>query len=318
MKELSILIPARNEMFLTETVNEILANSSDYTDVIVILDGAKEVTPLPENKRLAVVRLGEPIGQRASQNLACRMSTARYVMKLDAHCAVDKDFDKKMLEAFEKEGSGVVMVPIMRNLHVFNWKCKNGHERYQGRSGNCEICGEETFRDIVWIPKDNPQSKSFCFDSEPHFQYFNEYKHTDAYKKMFKRKRITETMSLQGSCIMVSREDYWKYNICDESLGSWGSQGIEVATKMWLCGGRVLVNHDTWYAHLFRTQGGDFSFPYKQSEAQVQAAKAKMRDILYKNKLPNQIHPLHWLIEKFYPVKGWTDMDIKLLKEGKL
>jgi len=57
---------------------------------------------------------------------------------------------------------------------------------------------------------------------------------------------------------MLTREKYWELNICDESLGSWGSQGIEVACKTWLSGGKCLVNHSTWYAHMFRTQGGDF------------------------------------------------------------
>lgn len=49
------------------------------------------------------------------------------------------------------------------------------------------------------------------------------------------------------------------------NYGSWGNQGIEVACKTWLSGGRVLVNHNTWYAHMFRTQGAEFGFPYPQS-----------------------------------------------------
>ena len=33
-------------------------------------------------------------------------------------------------------------------------------------------------------------------------------------------------------------------------VGNWGNQGIEVALKTWLSGGGVLVNHNTWYAHV--------------------------------------------------------------------
>jgi len=32
-------------------------------------------------------------------------------------------------------------------------------------------------------------------------------------------------------------------NICDEEFGSWGSQGLEVAIKTWLSGGKVMVSH---------------------------------------------------------------------------
>ncbi len=39
MVDLSILIPARNEMFLKDTVEDILKNSEASTEIIVVLDG---------------------------------------------------------------------------------------------------------------------------------------------------------------------------------------------------------------------------------------------------------------------------------------
>ena len=152
---------------------------------------------------------------------------------------------------------------------------------------------------------------SFCFDSEPHFQYFGAFP-----KRLEGQGDIAPTMSLQGSCWMLTRKKYWELNICDESFGSWGSQGIEVAVKTWLSGGQVMCNKRTWYAHLFRTQGGDFGFPYHQSGNQVQKAKKHARDLFFKNKWEGQIYPLSWLVEKFWPVKGWTDEDLAELKAG--
>jgi hypothetical protein len=157
---------------------------------------------------------------------------------------------------------------------------------------------------MVWIGKHNPQSTSYCFDSEPHFQYFEDYKHRPKYIED-KKTGFTETMSLQGSCFMLTREKYWELNICDESLGSWGNQGIETACRTWLSGGRVLCNHNTWYAHMFRTQGGDFSFPYDQSGREVQKTKNNVKDLFWNNKWDKQIHPVSWLVEKFQPVPGW-------------
>jgi len=103
--------------------------------------------------------------------------------------------------------------------------------------------------------------------------------------------------------------------MCDEKAGSWGNQGIELALSTWLCGRKVLVNHDTWYAHMFRTQGGDFSFPYHQGGRQVQNTKNYIKDKFWNMKHPLQKYPVSWLIEKFSPIPGWDDNKIKQLKE---
>jgi glycosyltransferase involved in cell wall biosynthesis len=302
MKELSILIPARNEMFLSRTIEDIISNIEADTEIIVVLDGAWAEPAIPQHERVTVVYLPESIGQRAATNLAAKLSNAKYLMKVDAHCAFDKGFDRKMITEMKDD---ITMIPIMRNLHAFDWVCPEGHRRYQGPSGVCKECGKETTRDIVWIPKTNPQSKAYCFDSEPHFQY----------TKTKEKGDLTETMSIQGSCFMVTREKYWELNLSDEAFGSWGSQGIEVACKTWLSGGRVLVNHKTWYAHLFRTQGGDFSFPYEQSGNQVERAKRYARELFFEGKWNKATRPLSWLVEKFWPVKGWTEEDLNKLKK---
>ncbi len=115
---------------------------------------------------------------------------------------------------------------------------------------------------------------------------------------------------------MTTREKYWELNLCDENFGSWGSQGIEVAVKTWLSGGSVMVNKNTWYAHMFRTQGGDFGFPYPISGKDQEKAKAFARDLFFNNKWDKQIYPLSWLLEKFWPVPGWSDEDLKKLKDN--
>ena len=308
MTDLSILIPARNEMFLARTIEDILTNIEGDTEVISVLDGYWADPPIPQNERVTIIHNPENIGQRAGTNQAAKLSRARYVMKCDAHCAFDKGFDVKMLEAI-KGHDDWTMAPLMRNLHAFDWVCPDGHRRYQGPSGPCKDCGKETVRDVVWIAKESPKSRSYCFDSTPHFQYFGEYS-----KRPEGQGEITESMSLQGSCWMLTREKYWELNVCDENFGSWGSQGIEVAVKTWLSSGRVMINQKTWYAHMFRTQGGDFSFPYPISGKDQEKAKSYAKDLFFNNKWDKQIHPLSWLIEKFWPVKGWSDEDLKKLK----
>lgn len=292
MVALSILIPARNEIFLGRTIADILEHSEADTEIIAVLDGYWPEPGIPQNERVTILHYPESIGQRAATNRAASIARGRYLMKVDAHCAFAQGFDRILLEDMQPD---YCMVPVMRNLHAFDWVCPNGHRRYQGPSGVCAECGEPTTMDMVWIAKTSPQSTAYRFDTEPHFQYFNEYK-----KRPEGRGDLTETMSLQGSCFMISRDNYFAWNVSDESWGSWGSQGIEVAFKTWMHGGRVMCDHRTWYAHMFRTQGGDFSFPYEMSAAQQEAAKGKAREFI--NSHPDT---LKMLLDKFAPVPGW-------------
>lgn len=319
--ELSILIPSRNEEWLSETLEDLIKHKTDTTEIIVVLDGAPEVKPLPKHKDLTVIRHYKSRGQRASTNDAAKIAKGKYLMKTDAHTAWDDKFDEKILQGFKDLGDTITQVPVMRNLHVFDWVCKKGHRRYQGPSGPCTECGKPTKKDFIWNPKLRPQSTSYRFDHELHFQYFNTWKGSEIYKEQQKT-GYTETMSLQGSCFVMSADRYWSLNMCDEDFGSWGAQGTEVACKTWLSGGRCIVNHSTWYAHLFRTQGGDFSFPYKQDNSQVKKAREKSQKLFLDNTWEHQTLPLIWLVDKFTPVDGWdkdegAEMLTKIREHGK-
>jgi len=293
-------------MFLNHTIEDILAHAETDVEIIAVLDGQWPVEPVPDRERVTLVYHPESVGQRAATNGAARLARGRYVMKCDAHCAFAQGFDRVLLEDMQDDWT---MVPTMRNLHVFDWVCPNGHRRYQGPSGPCKECGEPTEMDVVWIAKQSPQSKSYCFDTEPHFQYFREFN-----KRPEGKGDLTDTMSLQGSCWLMTRDKYFELGVCDEAFGSWGSQGIEVACKTWLSGGRVVVNQRTWYAHCFRTQGGDFGFPYPLSGKQVSHAKKKAREQFFDGQWPGQVRPLAWLVERFWPVPGWTEDDLAEIK----
>lgn len=304
MTDLSIIIPARNEMFLARTIEDILAHMEGDTEIITVLDGQWAEPVIPQHPKVTVAYHAESIGQRAACNEAAKLSKAKYIMKVDAHCSFAQGFDRVLMADMQDDWT---VVPTMRNLHAFDWKCvKCGKRTYQGPTpNNCPDCDNTTkfIRRMVWRAKDNPQSNSYCFDSEPHFQYFKEYN-----KRPEGQGDLTETMSLQGSCFMLTRDKYFELNICDEAFGSWGSQGIEVAVKTWLSGGRVMVNHKTYYAHMFRTQGGDFGFPYHLPKSKVDEAKSLMRDVIFNGKLPHQVRSLSWLLERFWPVPGWDEI----------
>jgi glycosyltransferase involved in cell wall biosynthesis len=300
MKELSILIPARNEMFLKNTIEDILLKIEADTEIITVLDGQWADPPLTQDERLNVVYLSRSIGQRAATNLACKLSKAKYVMKVDAHCAFDKGFDRKMIEKMQDH---YTMAPIMRNLWVFDWKCmKCGKRWYMGpEPTKCENpeCDSKVFtRKIKWKAKSNPLSYSYRFNRDLEFKYWQEYKNKQVGD-------VVDTLSLQGSCFMCTRDKYWELDLCDDSWGSWGGQGAEVALKTWLSGGEVKVNKNTWYAHMFRTQPG-FSFPYPNPAKEQVKAKNTLRETFLNDKWPKAKHKLKWLIDKFSPPE-WED-----------
>ena len=300
MTDLSVLIPSRNEQFLRRTIEDVLANIEGDTEIIAVLDGAWADPPLEQNDRVHVIYNHEPVGQRAATNQAARVSAARYLMKLDAHCALGPGFDSILVEQMDGHEDWTI-VPTMYNLHAFDWLCPNGHRRYQGPSGPCAECGEETEMDVLWQAKRSPETTAMRFDRDLRFQYWSGYKQ----RQIEDEHGVVETMSLLGACWMLTRERYFSLDICDEAHGSWGQQGTEVACKTWLSGGRLVVSRRTWFAHMFRTQGGDFGFPYDIHGSDIQRARDRSKSLWIGGNWPLAKHNLPWLIERFAPVEGW-------------
>jgi len=314
MRDLSILIPARNEMFLSRTIEDILSNIEADTEVITVIDGGEAGPPVPVDPRVQVIRHEVSTGQRASTNEAARASTAKFIMKCDAHCAFDKGFDRKLMEDFEYDWT---VIPRMYNLHCFDWVCKTcGNRTYQGPTltkclkKECESTGPFE-RDILWKPRWNRCSDYARFDRDLKFQYWGDFKRRPEAKG-----EITEVMSSIGACWMMHRERYWDIDGMDERHGSWGQMGTELACKTWLSGGRQMVNKKTWFSHMFRTQGGDFGFPYPLSGKDVQKARNHSRWLWKEDRWPKAKHPLTWLINKFAPVPTWEVKDDKEVKKG--
>lgn len=297
MYDLTIIIPGRNEIFMERTIQDVLQHAEGKTEVIAVLDGYLPDPPLTETDlRVTIIYNPEAKGQRAAANQAARLSRSKYLMKVDAHCAFDQGFDIKMIADMQDDWT---MIPMMRNLHAFDWVCPEGHRRYQGKSGPCATCGKETKRDVVWIPKTNPTSTTYRFDKTLHFQYWGEYG---------KRQTgdLIESMSIQGSCFMCTRDKWFELDICSEEFNSWGQQGVEVACKTWLSGGRVICTRKTWYAHMFRTQGGDFSFPYHNSQTLIDQNRELSRQLFQRDGWPKAKRKFQWLIDKFNP-PGWEE-----------
>lgn len=232
---LSIIIPAKNEPYLQQTVDDVHRNARGTIEVLVGEDHG--------------------IGQRAMMNKLAREAKYPWIMKLDAHVSMGPGFDTIMLEDMRENW---ILAPYLLALDAENWQVK-----HQNRMAG------------------------YVFDSQLVMQ------HGENTQEL-----LQETMCLQGSCFLISKENYWKWNICDESLGSWGGMGTELGIKAYLNGGRCYTTKKTYYGHLFRHSEEDF--PYQRNKAEIEIGHAA---VLQKLKTP-EICPL---VAKYNFPKDWGE-----------
>src|SRR3990167_7823559 len=268
MKQLSILVPARNEEFLQQTIDDIFLHSElgDKLEILVGLDGWH--TKLKKRPNLRVFESTNVLGQRATQNALAGISEAKYIMKLDAHVSVSQGFDKVMLEIMEANPN-IVLVPALGNLHVYDWLCPLKHRTYQGKVDKCSQCDSTDLKkELVWKIESKLYS-DFYFDKDLIFQFGD----VDNYEMLH------ETMMIQGSGFVVSKSDYFKHNLCDESFGSWGQQGYEVWKKTIDNGGKVFSTRRAFMGPFFRKID---EFPYLRDQEQIDMAYRKSKELALK------------------------------------
>lgn len=333
--DLSVIIPARNEIFLRRTIEDVLANARAETEVIAIADGY-DPGELPVHPRLRVICNQTAIGQRAATNQGARAARGKYIMKLDAHCSVQAGFDVALLQDCQDDWT---MIPAMYNLHAFDWQCLDCQVRtYQGaKPESCALCGGERHEMVlVWRPRWNRRTVLWYFDRQLHFQYWNswrcracgdiivrgvrpvscelcggqDFKSSTRYA-YDQHPPLIDTMSFLGACMFLRRDRYWQLGGMDEAHGSWGQFGTEWACKTWLSGGRLVTSRRTWFAHLFRTSNfarrGESAWPYPMSHAEIEAARRYSRDLWLHDRWPLATRPLSWLLDRFRPIPDWHE-----------
>src|SRR3989304_9736446 len=116
--DLSILIPARNEIFLQQTISDLLTKAEGSIEVIAIFDGYWPIPQLTEDIRLKIIHRGRPQGMRAAINAGASIAKGRYLMKCDAHCMFEQGYDKILVNECDKNW---VVVPRRYSLDPEKW-----------------------------------------------------------------------------------------------------------------------------------------------------------------------------------------------------
>jgi len=285
MDKVSIIIPARNEPFLSKTVDSLIKNATGEIEVIAVMADYKEDPELRNHKDLIAVRMGSVVGMRSLINAGVRISSGKYLMKIDAHCMVGKGFDEILKADCDKHW---VSIPSRYSLDVEKW------ERFRGPV------------DYLYLtyPYDNNKIYGTGFHG---IKWRGEHGLTGSFwHKERERKKILidDLLSFQGSCWFMHKDHYYSIDgLESDKYNEFFQEAQEIGFKTWLSGGRVIRNKKTWYAHLHK--GPKHKIDYGLSARLKAEGELFCMDMWMHNKWYKQTKDLKWLIKKFGPLEGW-------------
>lgn len=288
MSKLSIIIPARAEKpeNLNRTLKSIYENATGDYEVIVGFNGQPWVDIEP-HENLRVVRLTENIGIKGMINLLAALARGKYIYKSDAHCRFGKGFDEILQTDMEYDWIVMPRFKIIKD----DWSI-------QMRDG------QEEFYDYFFLCCPLTDPRGFRFKAGGHWKE----RTTERLDTL-----IDETPQIHGSGWMMTKDHYFNLGgFPNTDLMGHAQEPIWLALKNWLIGGKVMVNKNTWYAHLH--QSNDVKgYHYTREEEKFTYDWTARYWMM--NKEPNLKHTIDWFVEKFMPMPTWeNDWEIKLVE----
>lgn len=282
MSMTSILIPSRNEKFLTKTIKDILNKAAGEIEVIVNID-SNWPEEIVEDKRVTYIHPDNPVGLRGGVNLAVKHAKGEFLMKTDAHCMFAEGFDETLKADCDDNW---IVIPRRWSLDVENWAIeKNGKPPRDYHY----LCFPDPTKDknkgmhgIDWFDRVRQRINDPQYD-------------------------IDETMSFQGSCWFMKKKWFTDFigEMDVEHYGLFAQEPQEIGNKTWLGGGKIMTNKKTWYAHLHK--GSRYGRMYAISQNEINKGHNWSAWYWMNNKWEDRLHDMSWLIERFWPVPTWPE-----------
>lgn len=273
--DLSIIIPSFNEKYLERTIDDIYKKACGEFEVIVVFDG--DYQELTIRKNLIAFKKRGKSGMKSSINAAVDMARGKYIMKCDAHCMFGKDFDSILKIDCDPNW---IVIPRRYSLREDDW----------GIKPNRPIVDYEylvfPFKEVTSVRTGGKW-----------------YERAESRKDIM----IDETMVFQGSCWFMFKDHYLntcKLEINPETKDEFILEPEELAFKSWLSGGKVMVNKNTFYAHLHKGKGNRGYFIDK---APMRKQRIWHIDYWMHDKWPKAKLKMEWLINRFSPIPSWPD-----------
>jgi glycosyltransferase involved in cell wall biosynthesis len=283
MTDVSAIIPARNERFLAQTIKDLVAKKRGDTEIIAVLEGYWP-DEMVEDASVHYVHNTTPRGMRGAINQGAALARGKFLMKCDAHCLFDEGFDVKLAADIE---DNQVVVPRRYALDADNWTTYDKRPvdyMYLCYPDNPGDFGGPSLKGRIW-----PQRDDALRDVE-----------------------IDDLMSSQGSCWFMPKAYYeWLELLDEENYGHFSNEFQEIGLKVWLSGGRCVVNKRTWYAHLHKGKKYGRGWPLG-STVLNQGATFTNRWMDGRN-WHKQDRDIRWMVNRFWPVPTWPEESVRLV-----
>src|SRR3990167_590718 len=213
MMELSVslLIPSRDEALLEKTIEDILLHIEGNTEVLVGLDG-----------------WSQPI---SDEDLY--LAQFKYKGKVHFIKSVKGIGQRAMTNALAKASKAKYLMKIDAHTSFQQGFDKQMMSEMDNRTILAPLMG--VLEPVSWTINGNKMRSHYGFDTNLVMQYLPNGE--------------GDTPCLQGSAFMIERENYWKWGLDDESLGSWGQQGVQLGILAYLNGGRCRTTTEAYFGH---------------------------------------------------------------------
>lgn len=272
MSRVSVIIPAREEPFLQQTIGDLLAHARGDLEIIAVLDGwMPEGWRFEQDRRVRVIHWPEPRGVRPAVNAAAQLAKGDYLMKIDAHCSISEGYDVNLAAAC---GPDEIVVPAKYSLNVETW------ERYR----------EPWLYYYLTFPWDLTLNYPGLHDKN----YGPEMNARRA-----DGSQLDEIITYQGSCWFLAKRHFERIGPMDAERYYVAQEPQELGLKTWLGGGRVLIHKDVWYAHLFKGRTHKRGFPIWRNP--WRGAIRASAEYWMGDRWPDRIYDMAWLVDRFWP-----------------
>lgn len=231
--KLSIVIPSYKDPLLHKTIDDLLEKAEGEIEIIPVLDGYWPEKPVRDDPRVKVLHLGKNVGMREAINSGVRISSGKYIMRVDEHQIFGKGYDKILTRHCHPNW---IITPRRYHLDVDKW----------------EIMKDIPPVDFA-ILKIGRTGRNKDFEDHPEQNEYNE-KFSGVVKSGDDSQLIQESMAMQGSC-WVMRRSWWDNVIGElqtEGYGPLYQDSHEMVFKTWKRGGKLMVDKTTWHAHKHR------------------------------------------------------------------
>ena len=232
---ITIIIPSRTELYLNNTIRDVLKKATGEIELIVVLDGytwpqlmKQERIEDPRVKYLTLP-LPDDLARHKRQgiNAAVSIANGEYLCWMDAHCVVAPGFDEQLVKDCQDNW---VMVPSRYPIDIKSWDRRNWEH-------NRPPVDYVYWR---WLIMQKGAFKQYRWD-----------------KRAEERKDIPidDIMTCQASFVFMKKSWFKKMGFMEtKGYMGWGQEGEELCLTTIYNGGRAVVDKNTWYAHIRKSQ----------------------------------------------------------------